>query len=82
MWFRELSYSRLECGVHDWLHIYPMLGLGYFTFLGIDSRQKGTTAYSDSSERERKVNEFAALQTRPTRDTQSLMLRARFLHLT
>ena len=22
-WFRELSFSRLECGVHDRLHIYP-----------------------------------------------------------
>ncbi len=30
-WFRELSFSRLECGVHDRLHIYPLLcGIFYF----------------------------------------------------
>ena len=23
-WLRELSFSRLECGVHDRLHIYPL----------------------------------------------------------
>ena len=28
--FRELSFSRLECGVHDRLHIYPMCGIFYF----------------------------------------------------
>ena len=25
--FRELSFSRLECGVHDRLHIYPLCGI-------------------------------------------------------
>ena len=28
-WFRELSFSRLECGVHDRLHIYPLCGIFY-----------------------------------------------------
>ena len=28
--FRELSFSRLECGVHDRLHIYPLYGIFYF----------------------------------------------------
>ena len=28
--FRELSFSRLECGVHDRLHIYPLCGIFYF----------------------------------------------------
>ena len=27
MVFRELSFSRLECGVHDRLHIYPLCGI-------------------------------------------------------
>ena len=27
---RELSFSRLECGVHDRLHIYPLCGIFYF----------------------------------------------------
>ena len=35
-WFRVLSFSRLECGVHDRLHIYPCVG--YFTSPGIDTR--------------------------------------------
>ena len=26
-WLRELSFSRLECGVHDRLHIYPLCGI-------------------------------------------------------
>ena len=26
-WFRELSFSRLECGVHDRLHIYSVWDL-------------------------------------------------------
>ena len=30
MIFRELSFSRLECGVHDRLHIYPLCGVFYF----------------------------------------------------
>ena len=25
--FRELSFFRLECGVHDRLHIYPLCGI-------------------------------------------------------
>ena len=29
-WFRELSFSRLQCGVHDMLHIYTMCGIFYF----------------------------------------------------
>ena len=29
-WFLELSFSRLECGVHDRLHIYPLCGIFYF----------------------------------------------------
>ena len=28
--FRELSFSRLECGVNDRLHIYPLCGIFYF----------------------------------------------------
>ena len=28
--FRELSFSRLECGVHDRLHISPLCGIFYF----------------------------------------------------
>ena len=28
--FRELPFSRLECGVHDRLHIYPLCGVFYF----------------------------------------------------
>ena len=42
--------------------------VGYFTSPGIDTRQKGPTAFSVSSERHR--------------DKQYLMLRARFLHIT
>ena len=30
MVFRELSFSRLEYGVHDRLHIYPLCGVFYF----------------------------------------------------
>ena len=30
MVFRELSFSRLECGVHDRLHICPLCGIFYF----------------------------------------------------
>ena len=30
MVFRELSFFRLECGVHDRLHIYPLCGIFYF----------------------------------------------------
>ena len=30
VWFRELSFSRLECGVHDKLHIYTLGGIFYF----------------------------------------------------
>ena len=29
-WFRELSFSRLECGVPDRLHIYPLCEIFYF----------------------------------------------------
>ena len=29
-WFREFSFSRLECGVHDRLHIYPLCGIFHF----------------------------------------------------
>ena len=29
-WLRELSFSRLECGVHDRLHSYPLCGIFYF----------------------------------------------------
>ena len=29
-WLRELSFSRLECGVHDRLHIHPLCGIFYF----------------------------------------------------
>ena len=28
--FRELTFSRLEYGVHDRLHIYPLCGIFYF----------------------------------------------------
>ena len=30
MVFREFSFSRLECGVHDRLHIYPLCRIFYF----------------------------------------------------
>ena len=30
MVFRELSFSRLEYGVHDRLHIHPLCGVFYF----------------------------------------------------
>ena len=29
-WLRELSFSRLKCGVRDRLHIYPLCGIFYF----------------------------------------------------
>ena len=29
-WLRVLSLSRLECGVHNKLHIYPVCGIFYF----------------------------------------------------
>ena len=29
-WLRESSFTRLECGVHDSLHIYPLCGIFYF----------------------------------------------------
>ena len=28
--FRELSFSRIECGVNDRLHMYPLFGIVYF----------------------------------------------------
>ena len=59
-WLRELSFSRLECGVHDRLHIYPLCGIFYFPWHG--HQKEGTNGFSVSSERHR--------------DTQSLMLRA------
>ena len=30
----ELSFSRLECGVHDRLHIHPLCGIFYFSWHG------------------------------------------------
>ena len=33
-WFRESSFSRLECGVHNRLHIYTLFGGIY----GLDPR--------------------------------------------
>ena len=48
-WFRELAFSRLECGVHDRLHVYPCVG--YFTSSGIDTREKAPcNGFSVSSE--------------------------------
>ena len=29
-WFRELAFSRPECGVHDRIDIYPLCGNFYF----------------------------------------------------
>ena len=29
-WFRELSFPRLECRVHDKFHIYPLCSVFYF----------------------------------------------------
>ena len=29
-WFRELSFSRLEGGVHDMIHVHPRYGILYF----------------------------------------------------
>ena len=43
-WFRELSFCRLESGVHDRLHIDPLCGI--FTSPGIDTREKGPTDFS------------------------------------
>ncbi len=60
--FRELSFSRLQCEIPDRLHIYPQCGI---TSPGIDTRQKGPTAFCISSERHR--------------NTKLLMLRASFV---
>ena len=51
--FRESSFSRLECGVHDRLHIYPLCGIVYFPWAWQTpaTRWKGPTAFSVSSER-------------------------------
>ena len=35
-WFRKLSFPKLECGVHDRLHFYPLFGS--VTSPGIDTR--------------------------------------------
>ena len=64
--FRELSFSRLECGgVHDRLHICPLCWDIFFPWHR--HRIEGTDGFK--------------CLLRNTRDTQSLMLRARFLHL-
>ena len=36
-WFRELSFSRLECGVHD-SYTFQCVLVGSFTSPGIDTR--------------------------------------------
>ena len=66
--FRELSFSMLECGVHDrldHLHIYPLCGIFYFPWHR--HQIEGTNG--------------VYCLIRKTRDSQSLMQRARFLHL-
>ena len=49
-WLRELSFSRLECGVHDRLHIYPLC-----TWHSHRHQIEGTNSFynSVSSERHR-----------------------------
>ena len=63
-WFREVSFSRLQRGVHDRLHMYPCVGL--FSSHRIDTIQKGPTAYSVLSERHRQrgVNELIQISKR------------------
>ena len=53
MVFRELSFSRLECGVHDRLHIYPLCGIFDFPWHRHQIQVIKTTAFSVSSERHR-----------------------------
>ena len=64
--FRELSYSRLECGVHDRLHIYPLCVIFYFPWHR--HQIEGT-------------NGFYCLIRKTERFTISNVERARFLHL-
>ena len=40
-WFRQLSFSSVECEVHDKLHITSAVWWGIFTFPGIDTIWKG-----------------------------------------
>ena len=81
-WLREMSLPRLECGVHDRLHIYSLCGS--FTSPGIEPHE----GLSVSSERHRLcgVNELGQVSKRcsnyrASQEIQSLMLRARLLHL-
>ena len=43
--FRELSFSRLECGVHDRLHIYPLCGIFYFPWQWHRHQIEGTNGF-------------------------------------
>ena len=63
-WFRELSFSKLECGVHDKGTLCLPTVWDLLLPLTYTPDREGTNG---SSERHR--------------DKQSLMLRARFLHL-
>ena len=80
-WFRELSFSRLECGVHDRLHICPLFGIFYFTW----HRQQIEGTSSSCNGAKRTFPSFeAAIQTlsyHVPQEIQSLMLRATFLHI-
>ena len=85
-WFRELSFSRLECGLHDRLYIYPRCGIFYFPLAYAPDRSEQWICVSSERHRQCGVNKRAQVskrrsteQPRPTRDTQSLMSRARFI---
>ena len=69
VWSRELSFSRLECGVQDRLHIYPMCGILYFP------RHKHQIDWTISVVSHPKetgnVGAPTTEQPRPTRDTVS-----------
>ena len=41
-WFRELSFSRVECGVHNRLYIYPPPPCGIFYFPWYRHHMEGT----------------------------------------
>ena len=51
-WFREWSFSGLECGVHDRLHIYPMCGIFYFPWhtLNVSFERHRETVSNDESQ--------------------------------
>ena len=88
-WFRELPFSRLECGVHNRLHIYPLCWIFHFHWHrhpiegtnGLYCPIWKTQAMWDTNVRKFRSGTQITEPPRPTRDKQSEMLRARFLHL-